>query len=70
MSLAPPSTQITQTVAATLGVPSSQAAEIVEAFVDHVARPFDEKLSKTHGRDLAARNPFVYAALGTRNVDE
>ncbi len=61
---------IVQTVATTLGVPASHAAEVVEAFVDHVARPFDEKLSKLHGRDLAARNPFVYAALGTRNVDD
>jgi Type II restriction endonuclease EcoO109I len=70
MSTSVSSAAVIQTVRTTLGVSQRLADDVVEAFVNHVARPFEESLSKLHGRDLAARNPFVYAALGTRNVND
>lgn len=57
-------------VQAVLGVTSQQADEIVRAFDEFVARPLEGNLEKLTGRDLAARNPMIYTARGTRTVDE
>jgi hypothetical protein len=56
-------------VQAVLGVTSQQADEIVRAFDEFVAQPLEANLEKLTGRDLAARNPMIYTARGTRTVE-
>jgi hypothetical protein len=62
--------QLIQDVQSALGVTSKQAAEIVTAFDDIVAKPLEVNLANKRGRDLAKRNPLIYTARGVRTVDE
>jgi hypothetical protein len=65
--LAPiPRKAILPAVEAALGVQRKQADAIVQAFDDYVARPLETNLKKLRGRDLARRNPFIYAPMSSR----
>lgn len=57
-------------VQAVLGVTWQKAEAIVTAFDEFVARPMELNFEKLSGRDLAKRNPMIYAARGTRTIDD
>lgn len=69
--LAPiPRKAIVPAVRATLGLTHGQADRVVQAFDDFVAKPLEANLMKLNGRDLAKRNPLIYIARGTQDVEE
>jgi hypothetical protein len=64
-----PRTALVPAVQAVLGVTWQQADQIAKAFDEFVAQPLEANLKKLKGRDLAKRNPMIYAARGTRTVE-
>jgi hypothetical protein len=65
-----PRTAVVPAVRAALGVPEKVAKQIVQAFDDYVARPFEANLKNLHGRDLGKRNPMIYTTRGIDSAEE
>ena len=69
--LAPlPRSAMVPAVQAVLAVTWDQAEKITKAFDDFVAQPQEANLRRLTAHDLAARNPMIYTARGTRTVEE
>jgi hypothetical protein len=60
--------QIVQDVAKTLGIDAGKGEQVVCAFERFVAEPLSGNLAAMTVSAVAARNPFVYAALGSAAV--
>jgi Type II restriction endonuclease EcoO109I len=67
--LAPGRSSIVRDVRNALGVRPGQAAQIVQAFDDYVAKPLQANFARKSGRDLAKRNPMIYTSRGTTTLD-
>jgi hypothetical protein len=63
-------TKLVSAVQTALGVDAQKADAIVTAFDQYVAKPLAANLTKLRGRDLAKRNPMIYAVRGVTSVDE
>lgn len=57
-------------VSRALSCTDDQAIAIVTAFDQFVATPLERKFTELDADDIAKRNPFVYAALGTVQLDQ
>lgn len=57
-------------ISSILGIDEVRARRIVDAFDRFVAVPLTVQLNALEPRQIAARNPFVYAALGAASVAE
>ena len=63
-------TQLVRSVAAALSIDERRAGEIVRAFERFIAAPLRGRFDEIKPRDVAKRNPFVYATLGVTRSDE
>ena len=70
VSARPNRARLNQQVQAALGVAPATAAEIVQAFDEVIAKRLQANLANKKGRELAKRNPMIYAARGITTVDE
>lgn len=53
-----------------LGLGRAKVDAIIAQFETSVAQPLESNLKRLNGRDLAKRNPMIYTARGTVDVDE
>lgn len=62
------SDSLVQPIADTLEIDLSRARRVIEAFERFVAVPLAERIQSIPPKEIAARNPFVYAALGASSL--
>lgn len=53
-----------------LGLSRRKTEQIVLAFDEFVARPFEVQLQRLNGRSLALRNPMIYTVRGTTATED
>ena len=65
-----PHDELIKRIEEALNTDEPRARQIVDSFITFIATPLARKLDEANGRDIAKRNPFVYASLGIDKSNE